>query len=129
MQPISLRYLKTEYDAIQYEILFEQTIIGKIDILLNSPFFKEHDHDKNLINEVSIKIDKEFRNNGYGYKALKLLIEEYKKLNLDKELWSIVHIENIPSKKLHDKLLYLYKKEYLKYIVCTTEQYVCYRLV
>lgn len=126
---IAIKYIKTDCDAIQYNILFNKTIIGEINILLNSPFFKEHDEDNNLINEVSIKIDKEFRNHGYGYKAITLLIEEYKKLNLDKELWSIVHVDNKPSRKLHEKILYLNKKEYLKYIVCVTEQYICYRLI
>lgn len=125
---ISLKYIGNIYDAVSYLIMDNDTSIGKIDIILNSPFFKEHNNDKGFINEVSIVVDKESRNKGYGYEALKLLIEEYKFSDMTNELWSIVHVENIPSRKLHEKLMYIQKKEHLKFLICVTEKYVCYRL-
>lgn len=113
---------------LKFKVYNEDICVGEIDIILYSDFLKQHDYDPTYIHEVSIKIFEKYRKKGYGEKAINELIKIASNEKIA-PLWSIVHESNCASIKLHEKLNYINKKPYRKYINNYVEVYVCYQLL
>ncbi|MGL5507086.1 MAG: GNAT family N-acetyltransferase [Paraclostridium sp.] len=113
---------------LKYSILKDDNNVGKIDIILFSDFFKQHDYDPTIIHEVSIVVKDDFKNQGIGKAAMRCLLDLIKTMPLIYPVWSIVHETNYASIKLHEKLPFIHKKKHREYLMGNTEIFICYRL-
>lgn len=98
---------------ILYNIKYKDKCIGIVKIMLNKEFFLGV-----KMNEINIYIKPQYRNKGYGFEALKKIINNHKYM----EICSVVKADNLASLALHDKL----KADNIKIYEKDNDLYKCY---
>ncbi|MBO7214842.1 MAG: GNAT family N-acetyltransferase [Clostridia bacterium] len=93
-------YEQEDYQSVQFVLVNEDKIVGAVIIrpYLTKTLFEEYEGN------IGYFVSPSERGKGYATTALKLAIEEFKKLNpTAKEVIACCYKENIPSKRVIEK--------------------------